>query len=1113
MGRVIFACLLITARPGRASEPVSGLVVESVAPTGAFLGFQPGDLLLSWTFRPRDPIEGRPETGTLDTPFDLIDLMLETAPRGELTLAGRRDGRALSWTLLPTSTFTVHYRPVVGWDRWEPYDKALRELRASAAGQNSPLPNPGEALPANSPPNSPRLAAWYLWNYANVVSAGYPEAADRAFGEASEILLRASDPSARAAVLRGWAGNLAGRRETARARELYGVALALERQRGAGLSAALTLDFLARLSDGEGDLLAAERTWLEVLALQEKLAPESLEVARTLDALGYLALWRGDTATAQERLNRAEAIHRPIATTTPLYAATLNNLALVALKLGDLERAEALQRQVLALQQKWEPGSINHGGSLMNLATTLMMRGELASAEDLLRQSVELMDKPVKHFRGAAGPHFTLGALAQYRGDLAAAQSYFDLALRRLRNEPDSTETASDYMDLAVLARKQQRLAEAREWEKIGLAIYERLALGGIGQAAWLQALARIEREDGGDLAAAEALLRRAEATVRETAAESSEANAILRDLGRLLVQTGRLAEAEALYRMVLSNLEHRGFAGTKEEAEVYNLLGNAQRRRGDLSAAEENLCRATRILDFQRSRLGGSLESRSWFESETQSYAFDCLSALMERKRSADAFHALERGRTRVFLELLTERDLRFEGLPPELKAERSRLDAEYDRILSRLSGLGPEGAGEIPALRARLQEIKAGRAALIARLRLQSPQLAALQAPAPLDLGEARRALDRDTTLLAYAVGPEQSYLFVVRPSGEGRRGLEVHRLAIGKPALKKEIEAYRRLLTNPQGDLEQLDARAASLYDLLLKPAEKRIERAERILISADGPLHLLPWAALRRRGQYLAEWRPIHLIASSTAYGEARRDRRPAGDPGAWRLVAFGDPRYPTSSGATGEAFADSEVRSALRRGLNLEPLPAARDEIRAIAELFPGAEVYLGEEATEERAKQAASRADLLHLAGHGLIDERFPLDSALALAIPRQLAEGQDNGLLQAWEVFENVRLDAHLVTLSACDTALGSEMGGEGILGLTRAFQFAGARSVLASLWSVSDVSTATLMKRFYTHLRQGKTKDEALRSAQLDLIRSGEVELPHPYHWAGFALYGDWK
>ncbi len=147
----------------------------------------------------------------------------------------------------------------------------------------------------------------------------------------------------------------------------------------------------------------------------------------------------------------------------------------------------------------------------------------------------------------------------------------------------------------------------------------------------------------------------------------------------------------------------------------------------------------------------------------------------------------------------------------------------------------------------------------------------------------------------------------------------------------------------------------------------------------------------------------------------------------------------------------------------------------------------------------------------VHFACHGLIDERFPLNSALALTILESPQEEQDNGLLQAWEIFEGVRLDADLVTLSACDSALGKEMGGEGLVGLTRAFQYAGARSVLASLWSVSDDSTADLMKRFYGYLKEGRSKDEALRAAQADLIQS--QDFAHPYHWAAFQLTGDWR
>ncbi|HEX6738721.1 MAG TPA: CHAT domain-containing protein, partial [Vicinamibacteria bacterium] len=147
----------------------------------------------------------------------------------------------------------------------------------------------------------------------------------------------------------------------------------------------------------------------------------------------------------------------------------------------------------------------------------------------------------------------------------------------------------------------------------------------------------------------------------------------------------------------------------------------------------------------------------------------------------------------------------------------------------------------------------------------------------------------------------------------------------------------------------------------------------------------------------------------------------------------------------------------------------------------------------------------------IHFACHATLDERSPLNSAVALTIPERPGEGADNGLLQAWEIFDHVRLDADLVTLSACNTALGTELGGEGLLGLQRAFHYAGARAVLASLWSISDRSTAVLMKRFYAHLKAGRSLDEALRAAQRDLIR--DPALSHPFRWAAFQLSGDWR
>jgi CHAT domain-containing protein len=162
-------------------------------------------------------------------------------------------------------------------------------------------------------------------------------------------------------------------------------------------------------------------------------------------------------------------------------------------------------------------------------------------------------------------------------------------------------------------------------------------------------------------------------------------------------------------------------------------------------------------------------------------------------------------------------------------------------------------------------------------------------------------------------------------------------------------------------------------------------------------------------------------------------------------------------------------------------------------------------------ATEENAMNMSKDFSILHFACHGFLDERFPLNSGLALTIPETAGPGKENGLLQAWEIFEGLRINADLVTLSACETGLGKEMGGEGLIGLTRAFQYAGARTVLSSLWSVSDESTAVLMKHFYTNLKQGKPKAEALRLAQAEMMRSEKYS--HPFYWAGFVLNGDFR
>jgi CHAT domain-containing protein len=220
------------------------------------------------------------------------------------------------------------------------------------------------------------------------------------------------------------------------------------------------------------------------------------------------------------------------------------------------------------------------------------------------------------------------------------------------------------------------------------------------------------------------------------------------------------------------------------------------------------------------------------------------------------------------------------------------------------------------------------------------------------------------------------------------------------------------------------------------------------------------------------------------------------------------VAFGDPLYFQPRIKKGQPAPDPSAKEVLGEGV--ARLPATRKEVEGIARLFPDHQVVLGGDVTEEKVKEAVPGASLVHFAVHGLVNERSPLGSALVLSPSKKPGQGGRNGLLQAWKVMESLPLDADLVTLSACNTALGRQVSGEGLIGLTRAFQYAGARSVVATLWGISDRSTAGFMTEFYGALRAGQSKDEALRTAQLAQIRSSK---PQPFYWAAFQLFGDWQ
>jgi CHAT domain-containing protein len=588
--------------------------------------------------------------------------------------------------------------------------------------------------------------------------------------------------------------------------------------------------------------------------------------------------------------------------------------------------------------------------------------------------------------------------------------------------------------------------------------------------------------------------------------------------LGEVARQQRQFADASRSHEEALA-IRRRLAPGSATEAESLYALGQVARAQGRATAARERWTQAVRALESQRGHLALSEQGKTAFGARYSAIFRDLIELMVDLGQSKDAFHLLERSRARSFLTMLAERDLVFsaDDVPAPLLRAQRRVDAEYDQVQRRLAAADSVRDGEeIDTLQAQLEELRSRRDRTAAKLREASPRLGSLQHPEPLDLDGARRTLDPGTLLLSYSVGRTRTLLFALAATAEGAAGsLRVFAIPVGEEALRRRVETFRSFIARGRGTSEiepALVEQGRQLFEDLLGPARPAILTTRRLLIIADGPLHALPFAALAvdasRTPRYLGELEPLHVAASMTVYAELKKARARMSPRQGPILVAFGDPqRLPPSGEDERTADAAASNSSVPARALRLGPLPASRAEVEAVSALFPGStRAYLGSRATEDQAKALRPGPRFIHFACHGLLDERFPLDSALVLARAPNDATG--NGLLQAWEILESIRIDAELVTLSACESGRGREMGGEGLVGLSRAFQHAGASSVLASLWAVSDRSTAEWMGHFYAALERGLPKDEAVQAAQGEMRRREPYS--HPFHWAAFQLSG---
>jgi CHAT domain-containing protein len=509
--------------------------------------------------------------------------------------------------------------------------------------------------------------------------------------------------------------------------------------------------------------------------------------------------------------------------------------------------------------------------------------------------------------------------------------------------------------------------------------------------------------------------------------------------------------------------------------------------------------------IETQRAAIPDPETKTAFAERYFNAYTLQAQLAL-DQQQPQQAALALERSRARTLAELMRTRDL---PVPPnapqalkDLIAQQEQLQRDLLLLARQQRQTDPDDTNALQRLQAMSRELADRQRQLDRQLREQFPAYADLLNPQPPAIPQLQAALDANTVLLYHAFADKELLIVAV-----SRQAVQGYRVKVDVRALERDLTEFQRLVAKPplertadeRASVAQLGRR---LYATLIKPAEPSLKNAKTVLLCPEGALNRLPWGALvvsvdrQGRPTYWIERVAMGLTLSAGVYLQARAVR-----PAARGVAIAAVSQYRRLE----VAQAPKTAQLVRRSGRALGDLPAVKQEVAQVRRLLgkQGVAAVLEAAATPERARQMAQGARVVHFACHARADGVDPLGSGLLLS-----PAGSDEGLLTAAEVVSKWRLRADVVMLSACETAVGQVRRYEGMYGLARAFLFAGARSVGASLWRVSDASTARLMGAFYRDYARGVGKAEALRRAQVALLR--DKRYADPYYWSCFVLMG---
>ncbi|MBW4595761.1 MAG: CHAT domain-containing protein [Brasilonema angustatum HA4187-MV1] len=919
----------------------------------------------------------------------------------------------------------------------------------------------------------------------------------------------------------------------------YNSALPLIKQVGNKALEATTLTNIGKVYSDLGDNQSALKYYNSALPLSQQV-DDKVQQAVTLNNIGSVYSDLGDNQSALKYYNSALPLSKQVGDKAK-EATILNNIGGVYSDLGDKQSALKYYNDSLALR-KQVGDKAGEATTLNNIGGVYSDLGDKQSALKYYNDSLALR-KQVGDKAGEARTLTNIGKVYSDLGDNQSALKYLNSALPLIKQVGNKALEATTLTNIGLVYSNLGDKHSALKYYNSALPLRKQVG-DKAGQARTLNNIGLVY-SDLGDKQSALKYLNSALPLMKEVGDKAGEATT-LNNIGKVYSDLGDNQSALKYYN---SALPLRKQVGDKagEATTLYN-LAYLERDRSNLQAARTNIEAAIKIIEELRTKIDRQELRTSYFATQQDVYKFyiDLLMQLHKKDPSqgyaALGLHISERSRARSLIELLTEANAKIlKGANPELVQQERNLLQQIDATQTLRQNLASSPnkndfitkaaikrhTTEIEDLLRQHQEVQA-------KIRTTSPEYAKLTNPNPekdiLKLPQIQQQLDKDTLLLQYSLGEEHSYLWAVTPTS-----MQVYTLP-GQKEIEKVASRFRE-------DSQQVTATdlainsAKQLTQLILAPVADKLT-GKRLVIVADGGLQTIPFGALAditssKYQPLMINHEIINLPSASTIAIQRQKLANRQSAPKAIAILA--DPVY----SATDCRFTSSEdcretdkpqppgpnldipqsERSALDRSARslkrdgLDRLANTAEEAKGILKLIPAATSLeaLNFDANYDWAtSKTLNQFRILHFATHGFVNPEQPELSGIVLSLFDKKGK-PIRGYLRLEDLF-NQDYPAELIVLSACETGLGKNVNGEGLVGLTRGLMYAGAARVMLSLWEVNDEGTSILMQEFYTVLlQQKKTPSEALRAAQRKLWENPKWR--SPYYWAGFTVQGEWR